>query len=207
MTRDLTTCSRDSPLAIPAAKVDAILAGTGARVTFGVVREMFGADVHLRSFKQIKDAKTVVDLGGNRGFFTLLVAKLRTLPKIAPVEPSEKYNDAFAAIADANGLDRAKFLRINTFALRAANSRCSAATRKLSAAAATSRWKCIRASATCELVSFIASTGMFALTTDQHGHIVTPDKALYRCASREGRLQPPFPEEGVAAMSPYAKAN
>lgn len=235
MSRDARINYKGKSLVIPVAKIDRQLAGSGDSATFGIVREMFGADVYLRAFKPLRNVATVVDLGSNRGFFMLLAAKLWEPKIIIGLEPTEAYNQSFSFISEANDLKAAELVRINKFVGGTEDERsvtlggiiesnglsridflkCDIegseyaaftgnpdALKKVANLAMEVHPWC---GSTQKLVEFLISTGLTVMTTDQHGHIVGPDKALYLYASREGQLQPPFYAEGVAAASPFTQ--
>lgn len=234
MSRDVEIVYRGEKFVVPAGSIDRELAGTGDSATFGSVREMFGNDVYLRAFKPLRDVRAVLDLGSNRGFFTLIAAKVWDEAKVVSVEPTAAYNETFRIIAEANGLDRARIVRLNTFVGATDGDRAVSLAGLLNEQGLTrvdfvkcdiegSEYAAFRHDAetlkrignlamevhswcgsTPDLVAFLVSTGMTVMTTDQHGHIVGPQAALYVYASREGQLQPPFFREGIKVMSPYA---
>ena len=233
MSRDVKINFRGQILTIPAGSIDRQLASRNDNATFGAVREMFGSDVYLRAFKPMPDMDTVIDLGSNRGFFSLIATKILKARRVIAVEPTADYNAAFAYIAGANAIPDGSVTRINKF-MGATDDDKMISLEKLFADCKVDRvdfLKCdIEGSeyatfagnpdlvkrianlamevhpwcgSTTKLVEFLTSTGLTVMTTDQHGHIVPTDKALYVYASRQGQLMPPFFAEGVKAQSPY----
>lgn len=95
----------DKKLCIPVKEIDDLLSGTGDSPTFGVIREMFAANVYLRAFKNIRSTN-VIDLGSNRGFFLLIANKIMDSKLAIGVEPLEKYNSVFELICRKNNIDQ-----------------------------------------------------------------------------------------------------
>lgn len=235
MGKDISINFRGIRLNIPVEAVDRLLLPRGDNATFGAVREMFGSDVYLRAFKPLPNVKTVVDLGGNRGFFSLIAAKILGASQIVTVEPTEAYNACFAAIAEANGISKSTYTRINKF-VGATDDDKSVSLEKIIADNNITRIDFLKSDiegseyatfkdnpetvrkicnlamevhpwcgSTANLAEFLSSTGLVVMLTDQFGHIVSADKALYLYASREGQLTPPFYSEGLKGLSSYSK--
>lgn len=220
MRRDVTISYRDRDIVIPAATIDALLDGFGDTATFGTIREMFGGDVYLRAFRDLGSMETVADLGSNRGFFSLIAAKLWNPRQIVSVEPQLQYNAVFATIIQENGLDAARIARINKFASGTDDDR------NVSVAGIMQQFGLDRLSfvkcdieggefsafkdnpdvvsridnlamevhpqhgSVAKLVEFLRSTGMQVAPADQHCNVVAPDDAMYVYGSRLGRLAP-----------------
>ncbi|WP_040622626.1 FkbM family methyltransferase [Rhodovulum sp. PH10] len=234
MSRDLEICYNGKSVVIPAATIDRQLAGTGDNASFGVVREMFGSDVYLRGIKPLRDVTVVLDLGSNRGFFSLLAYKLWGPKTIVAVEPTKHYNASFAIIVSSNSIPADAVQRVNLF-IGATNDEKTITIGKLmddhgigradfvkcdiegsEYAAFSGNPETVKRIANLAmelhpwcghnstLVRFLTSTGMTVMTTDQNGHIVEPDRALYLYASREGQIKPVYFAEGVTARSPFS---
>ena len=72
--------------------------------TFGLVREIYIKNVYFKHHNiDYKTLKNVVDLGGNRGLFSLLAANF--CQKIIFVEVLDKYNDVFWHNMQINSFD------------------------------------------------------------------------------------------------------
>jgi FkbM family methyltransferase len=69
------------------------------------IRELWVRNVYLSGglLSLSDDVATVVDLGGNRGYFTALAALESPAARIVTVEPSRSYCDAIAAQVKLNG--------------------------------------------------------------------------------------------------------
>jgi SAM-dependent methyltransferase len=84
--------------------------------TFGGAREMYASNVYLRAFRPGLKARTVVDLGSNRGLFVALAARVLGAGRGVSVEPQEFYLPAYRALLQENGLDPDNFPRVHRFA-------------------------------------------------------------------------------------------
>jgi hypothetical protein len=91
-------------IVIPAGEIDGSLAGSQDGSTFGGVREMFGNDVYLWPFEPGLRARTALDLGANRGLFTVLALAALGAERVVRVEPQKKYEAPLAALLRANGV-------------------------------------------------------------------------------------------------------
>ncbi|MDH3740627.1 MAG: FkbM family methyltransferase [Hyphomicrobiales bacterium] len=83
-------------LQIPLGRIAKLLEGHDDTPTFGGLREMYAANVYLRAFKPGFRIGTVVDLGANRGLFSLLAVKAYGARIAVGVEPSV----CFSPVAD-----------------------------------------------------------------------------------------------------------
>ena len=89
---------------LPLDVVARLLGGHDDTPTFGGAREMYANNVYLRGFRPGITARSVVDLGSNRGLFLLLGAKVLGATTLIGVEPQGVYTPVFAALAQANGI-------------------------------------------------------------------------------------------------------
>lgn len=72
--------------------------------TFGLVRELYIRDCYFKHHKlNFEELKYVVDLGSNRGTFSLLAANFAE--KVVSVETQSKYNSVVAHNMEINGFD------------------------------------------------------------------------------------------------------
>jgi hypothetical protein len=109
MRGEATIVYRGKQLVIPFGSIDDTLLGDDSP-TFGVIREMFANDVYLRAFRTCK-ARSVIDLGANRGFFMLIARKVMGAAHVIGVEPLPKYAASFDAICNVNHLTSGSFIR------------------------------------------------------------------------------------------------
>jgi hypothetical protein len=72
-----------------------------ASSAFGLARELYARDVYLRAFRPFGDSGTVIDLGGNRGLFTILAAAALSPDRIVYVEPDERYLEVMQRLTSA----------------------------------------------------------------------------------------------------------
>lgn len=84
--------------------------------TFGSLREMYAQNVYLRAFRPATSLGAVLDLGGNRGLFSILAVKAYGASIAVSVEPLAQYNAALSLLREANGLEEARTPRVNAFA-------------------------------------------------------------------------------------------
>ena len=74
---------------------------------FGLARELYGRNVYLRAFKRFSaSGMTAVDLGGNRGFFSLLAFAAFDAHKVIYVEPDERYETIARQLSRLEGTER-----------------------------------------------------------------------------------------------------
>jgi hypothetical protein len=79
---------------------------------FGNVREIYVDDVYLRRFKPLPAMRVVMDLGANRGVFSVAAKLSLQASMVIGVEPEEKYQLVFESICGANGILAACMPRI-----------------------------------------------------------------------------------------------
>lgn len=101
---------------VPLDEMTADLAGHDPTPTFGGAREMYGGNVYLRAFWPTMKARTIVDLGSNRGLFLALAAKVLGAERGVAVEPEAFYLPACRALLVENDIDPGRFPRIHRFA-------------------------------------------------------------------------------------------
>lgn len=91
MNADLTVRYHGEALKIPVREADAYLAATQDSPSFCGVREMLAEDVYLRAFRLPMTCPCVLDLGANRGLFSLVASKVLHADQVIEVEPTRKY--------------------------------------------------------------------------------------------------------------------
>lgn len=101
---------------VPLDEMARLLRANDLTPTFGGAREMYASNVYLRGFKTGLSARTIVDLGSNRGLFVALAARVLGADRGVSVEPQEFYLPAYRALLQENGVDPEQFPRIPRFA-------------------------------------------------------------------------------------------
>ncbi len=115
MSRDVMFHAGDKTITVPVGAMDKLLASHDTTPTFGSVREMYSGNAYLRPFKPGLRARTVVDLGSNRGLFVMLALTVLEADVAIGVEPQAFYDDAFEILRKANDVDQRKVHRISAF--------------------------------------------------------------------------------------------
>ena len=106
MRGDAVIVYRGQRLIIPVPEIDTILQNSGGdSATFGAIREMFANDVYLRAFK-VCAARTVIDLGANRGLFMLIAYRVMGASNVIGVDPLRKYKRCFDVICARNNIEK-----------------------------------------------------------------------------------------------------
>lgn len=105
MSRNMHVRFGDTRMAMPLADIDHILAANNDNPTFGNVREMYARNCYLEHLQLHTPLDAVLDLGANRGMFSLL-ALLAFDAKIAVgVEPVEIYGPVLQLLLQSNGCE------------------------------------------------------------------------------------------------------
>ncbi len=116
MSRDITLQYRGNHIALPLAQIDRYLATCGGdNPTFGNVREMYALDCYMRRLTPPRPLGTVLDLGANRGMFSLLALAAFDAKFVIGVEPSTVYNPIVKVLLGANGIRSDRAHRYNRF--------------------------------------------------------------------------------------------
>lgn len=108
--------SHHQEILVPLDEMTTAMAARDDTPTFGSIREMYAADVYLQAFEYEITARTVLDLGSNRGMFLMLAAKGLTAELAIGVEPQTFYEPVFDALVNANRPLQTKFERISRLA-------------------------------------------------------------------------------------------
>jgi hypothetical protein len=124
MSGEIACCVRDQKIRIPLDQINALLAGKDPTPTFGAVREMYAGNVYLRAFRPNLKVAVAVDLGANRGLFSLLAIKVLGADQAIGVEPQEFYQPVCSALMNANGVSATQGRRVNRFVASSAESGC-----------------------------------------------------------------------------------
>lgn len=115
MSRDVIFHAGDKTIRVPAGEVDKLLAGHDTTPAFASVREMYAGNAYLRAFRPGLSARSVVDLGSNRGLFLMLALIVLEADLAIGVEPQCFYDGAFEILLRANNVDPRSARRISAF--------------------------------------------------------------------------------------------
>ncbi len=103
MSRDLSISYRSKSVVVPIAQIDRCLAENGGdNPTFGNIREMYAVDCYLRGLELPRPVGTVLDLGANRGMFSLLALAALGADRAIGVEPNPVYEPVMRKMLEAN---------------------------------------------------------------------------------------------------------
>ena len=102
MCRDMTVRFGNSRLVMPLREIDGILSPLGDNPTFGGVREMYARNCYLKHLRLERPLHAVLDLGANRGLFSLLALVELDAEIAVGVEPDRRYDSVFQLLLDAN---------------------------------------------------------------------------------------------------------
>ena len=115
MSRNMTVSFHGSRIVLPLADVDRLLANRNDNPTFGNLREMYARDCYLRRLKLRKPVRAVLDLGANRGLFSLLALMALGSEIAVGVEPAMDYDAVFQLLLQANHCDAGRAPRYRKF--------------------------------------------------------------------------------------------
>lgn len=115
MSRNLTIHFESHQISLPIAEVDAVLAARKDNPTFGNVREIYARNCYLRHLRAKKPFRSVLDLGANRGVFTLFALMVLDAEIAIGVEPISEYDSAFKLLLKANHCDGKRTPRYGKF--------------------------------------------------------------------------------------------
>jgi hypothetical protein len=116
MLRTINCSLAGESIRVPVGEMTELLGANDPTPTFGAVREMYGANVYLRPFCAELTVQTVVDLGSNRGLFSVLAAIVLRACTVVGVEPAAFYEPVLQSLLRANGLEERGLHRITAFA-------------------------------------------------------------------------------------------
>jgi hypothetical protein len=105
MSRNMTVCFGKVRLALPLADIDQQLRLRDDNPTFGNVRELYARNCYLCRLHLSKPQRTVLDLGANRGMFSLLALLALEAELVVGVEPTLQYSAIFERLLEANHCD------------------------------------------------------------------------------------------------------
>ena len=116
MLRTINCSLGDVNIRVPIGEITDLLGANDTTPTFGAVREMYGGNVYLRPFRPDLTVPTVVDLGSNRGLFSVLAAVVLKARVVVGVEPAAFYEPVLQTLLRANNLVGRGLYRITAFA-------------------------------------------------------------------------------------------
>ena len=105
MSKDITVRFGDSRLQIPIRAIDNILYARKDSPTFGTVREIYARNCYLNRLALTPPLRAVLDLGANRGMFSLLALVHLGAEVVVGVEPTEDYDATFQLLLAANSCE------------------------------------------------------------------------------------------------------
>jgi hypothetical protein len=108
MSRHISAHYRNRHLEFPLPEMDRLLTPYGDSYSFGGIREMYAHDCYLKGLHLTGPVGNVLDLGANRGMFSLLAAAVLGARLVVGVEPNIQYDAAVQHLLSANhiGADR-----------------------------------------------------------------------------------------------------
>lgn len=102
MSRNMTIHFDNSEIAVPVADIDHILAARNDNPTFGNVREIYARNCYLQNLRPKTPLRAVLDLGANRGMFSLLALVALGAETAVGVEPTPVYESVFRLLLESN---------------------------------------------------------------------------------------------------------
>lgn len=103
MSRQLTVKFGSSRITFPLHRIDRILKVRQDNPTFGNVREIYGRNCYLSHLRPRKPQRAVLDLGANRGMFSILAFAELEADVVVGVEPLPIYLETYRLLLEANG--------------------------------------------------------------------------------------------------------
>jgi len=102
MSRNMNISYRQSNIRVPLADIDQALQAHDDNPTFGNVREIFARDCYLWKLRLGVPQRHVLDLGANRGIFSILALVALQSDLVVGVEPLPVYLPVFEQLLNAN---------------------------------------------------------------------------------------------------------
>lgn len=115
MSRNMTVYFGEVRLVLPLADIDQNLRSRNDNPTFGNVRELYARNCYLHRLHLKKPQRTVLDLGANRGMFSLLALLALKAELVVGVEPTPEYSTIFERLLEANHCDPLRAPRYTRF--------------------------------------------------------------------------------------------
>jgi hypothetical protein len=115
MSRNMTVRFGNSRLVVPLADIDRALAERNDNPTFGNVREIYARNCYMQHLRLKGPQRAVLDLGANRGIFSLLALVALNAEIVVGVEPTQHYLSVFKLLLEANHRDPDRAPRYTKF--------------------------------------------------------------------------------------------
>lgn len=115
MSRNMTIRFGKTRMAMPLADIDHILVKHNDNPTFGNVREIYARNCYLEHLRLKTPLRAVLDLGANRGMFSVLAMLALGAEIAVGVEPVEIYAPVHRLLLEANGCDLRRGPRYKKF--------------------------------------------------------------------------------------------
>jgi hypothetical protein len=115
MSRNMTAYFDNVRIVLPLADIDQDLKSRKDNPTFGNVREIYARNCYLRRLRLQKPQRTVLDLGANRGMFSILALLVLEAELVVGVEPTLDYSTVFERLLEANHCDPLRAPRYTRF--------------------------------------------------------------------------------------------
>ena len=115
MSRNMTIHFDRADIAVPMADIDQILAQQNDNPTFGNLREIYARNCYLRCLRPKGPLRSVLDLGANRGMFSLLALVALGAETAVGVEPAPVYEPVFRLLLESNHCSPARAPRYLKF--------------------------------------------------------------------------------------------
>ena len=102
MSRQIVVQFNSSRLVLPLSEIDGLLQARNDNPTFGNVREIYGRNCYLSHLPLKNPQRIVLDLGANRGMFSLLALVHLGATMVVGVEPVPLYLPVYKLLLEAN---------------------------------------------------------------------------------------------------------
>lgn len=116
MSRNMTVHVGKTSIVMPLDRIDRILAANHDNPTFGNIREIYARNCYFEHLRLKPPVGAVLDLGANRGMFSLLALLALQADVVVGVEPIEVYEPVHRILLEANGCDLRRGPRYKKFA-------------------------------------------------------------------------------------------
>lgn len=115
MSRNLAIRFDKYRIVLPIADIDRILTVQNDNPTFGNLREIYARNCYLRFLRPRRPLRAVLDLGANRGMFSLLALVTLGAETAVGVEPTVVYESVYRLLLESNRCNPARAPRYLKF--------------------------------------------------------------------------------------------
>jgi len=115
MSRNMTVRFGKSRVAMPLADIDQILSAHNDNPTFGNLREIYARNCYLQRLKLRPPIGSVLDLGANRGMFSVLALVALRADRAIGVDPMPVYDRVAKLLLEANRCNPDRAFRYKKF--------------------------------------------------------------------------------------------